>query len=89
MANEIDNESMQSNMVIERERRKLLKNQDAAETAEERFKQEFAKALRESKEGVAKEVRDAVNRSKNGESWYKNQRNDSGFTGLGVKEEDL
>jgi len=84
-----DLDTIRGAAVLDRERRKRMKIETDQETAEERFKQEIAKAFSDDAtlNGLAKDIRDAVDRGKNGVSSFKQRQ--EGFAGLGVKPEDL
>jgi hypothetical protein len=85
-----DVESMRGNAMLERERRKRMQVEDSQQLAEERFKLEIAKAFSNDEilNGIAKEIRDAVARSERGEPSQLRRRLE-GFSGMGVKAEDL
>lgn len=84
-----DADDMRSSLVLQRERRKLEQTQEKAELAEAKFREQFAKDLANAKSSVSKEIRDAVDRSERGEGWYKNRKNAEGFTGLGVRPDEV
>jgi len=84
-----DLDSIRGAATLDRERRKRMKVEQDQENAEELFKQEISKAFKDEStlNGLAKEIRDAVQRSERGESSFK--RRQEGFSGMGVKPEDL
>lgn len=84
-----DLNTMIGSIVLDRERRKREQIEDNQQLAEQRFKEEFAKAMRDDAtlNGIAKEIRDAVDRAQRGESSLRKRV--EGFAGLGVKPEDL
>lgn len=84
-----DLDTIRGAAVLDRERRKRMQVENNQEAAEERFKQEIARAFKDDAtlNALAKDIRDAVQRAERGESTIRKRQ--EGFAGLGVKPEDL